>query len=366
MKIVIFDMDNLKNPHWAGGQALVTSEIGKRLSKKHNITVYCSKYPGWKNYTENGIEYRHIGLGSNNPKLNNIMYIFAIPFTALFLKADLIIEDFVAPISICLSPLYTNIPVIGRGSFFAPGEMTKKYHLPFDVILNQGIKLYKHFIALNPNQVKLMSEINPKICTHLIYNGVDSKNFNHPISDGQYILYMGRIDIFHKGIDMLINAYSKISSEINDKIYIMGSGSEEEISKLNKLIGDLNLKDRIKLLGRKTDEEKNSIIANSKYMVIPSRYEGHSLASLEAISFGKPFIFFSVSGFEWVKEGTSLRTSPFDLTQYSNHMLRLSQDESFRLEMSKNAREFAKEFDWDLVTEKYNKIFHEVSQIKNE
>ncbi len=360
IKIAIFDMDNMKNPHWAGGQARVTYETGKRLSKKHEVKVYCSKYPGWKNYILDNISYIHIGLGSKYPKLNNFIYITSIGKIALRLKADIIIEDFVAPFSVCFTPLYTKIPVIGRGSFFAPGEMLKKYKLPFDIVLKIGIKIYKYFIALNINQVKIVEKLNPKINTRLIYNGVDSKNFEHNIVDGDYILYMGRIDLFHKGLDLLLEAYFRASSEINEYLYIMGTGSEEEIDKILKLIKKFNLFDRVKILGKKNGDEKDQIIMNSKFMVFPSRYEGHSLGSLESLSFGKPFIYFDIPGFEWVKKDVSINIAAYNVEEYKNSIIELSKNNILRKSMSAKAREFSKQFDWDEVTKKYEDYIYQI------
>src|SRR3990167_7399104 len=100
MKIAIIDMDNLKNPFWAAGQARATREVGKRLALKHEVVVYCSKYPNYKDYEEDGVKYIHIGLGTKNPKVNNIAFVLSIPFLVSRLKADIIIENFNAPVSV--------------------------------------------------------------------------------------------------------------------------------------------------------------------------------------------------------------------------------------------------------------------------
>jgi len=132
MNITFLDFDDIKNPLLSAGQAHATFEVGRRLVQKgHKVKVISSKYPGFKDRVEEGIEYRHIGVGTNNIRLNNFLYIFFIPFAVRKLKADIIIECFTAPISTLFSPLFSKIPVIGLPSMFNAKEFTKKYCLPF-------------------------------------------------------------------------------------------------------------------------------------------------------------------------------------------------------------------------------------------
>ena len=114
LHIAFLDFDDLKNPLLSGGQARATYEVGKRLVKLgHTVTIICSRYPGSKDYVGDGIFYKHIGLGSNNIKLNNAVFFLALPFAVANFKADAMIECFTAPISTCFSPLFTKTPVIG-------------------------------------------------------------------------------------------------------------------------------------------------------------------------------------------------------------------------------------------------------------
>ena len=148
MKIVVFDMDNIRNPHWGSGQAVATREIFKRLSARHEVTVYSSKYPNAKDYIEEGICYKHVGLGTNKSFLNNLAYIAVLPFLVRKIQADIIVEHFTAPFSLCFTPLFTRIPVIGLSSFFDSKILGQKYHLPFEIVPKKGAKYYRFFIGI--------------------------------------------------------------------------------------------------------------------------------------------------------------------------------------------------------------------------
>lgn len=113
LKIIFIDFDDIKNPLLGAGQAKATLEVGSRLvNHGHTVTVYCSKYPGYKNRIENGIRYHHIGISTPNIKLNNLIFIFSLPFVVPRLKGDILVESFAAPISTLFSPIYTRIPVV--------------------------------------------------------------------------------------------------------------------------------------------------------------------------------------------------------------------------------------------------------------
>ena len=153
-------MDNLRNPHWKGGQARVTWQIGRRLAQKgHEVVVFCSKYRTYKDYTEDGIIYKHVGLVSKNPQLTNFVFLLILPFIVRKIKADIILENFTAPIATCFSPLFTKIPVIFTTPFLNPGSMEKRYKLPFSKIMNFGLKFYKYGIPLTVEQENIIKKL---------------------------------------------------------------------------------------------------------------------------------------------------------------------------------------------------------------
>lgn len=360
MKIVILDMDDLKNPHWGSGQAKVTREIGKHLSKDHQIVVYSSKYPGYKDYKADGVEYKHIGLGSNFSKLNNIFFVISSPFYAANIKADVLIENFTAPFSVSLVPLFARLPVVGSPSFFASKDLAEKYKLPFDVVTRVLIKLYKYSIAFNSVQEKELIDLNPKLKTRLVFNGADDNYFNIKTSEQNYLLFIGRIDINHKGLDILLNAFRKIKNKVEDKLYVVGSGTAEDETKLKQLISQYDLSDKVQFLGKKNGEDKVNLLKNAKIIVAPSRYESMSLTALEAISLGKPVVCFDIPGFDWLDDKACMKVAPFDVDQYAQALKKYLTDGSERKRIGLEARKVAKTFSWKNSANQLEKFLYEV------
>ncbi len=360
INIAILDMDNLKNPHWAGGQARVTVEIGKRLVERHSITVYCSKYPDYEDYTENGIKYIHIGLGTNHARLNNIAYILILPFVVRKIKADIILENFTAPFATCFSPLFTKIPVVFLTSFFNPKALEKKYKIPFHIITKFGLKFYKYGIPLTKEQENEVKKNNNKINTMVIPNGVDGNYFEHPITEKNYILYFGRIDMNSKGIDLLLEAFSLVCNRVSEDLYIMGSGTQSEEAKMKNLIKIYGLEKRVKLLGRIFSPEKERYVAESKFVVCPSRYESLGLSALESMALGKAVVCFDISGFKWADNSICFKVEDISVEALAEKILEASKNHEVRRNVAKKAREFARNYDWDKSTHLYESFFEQV------
>ncbi|MGL5190342.1 MAG: glycosyltransferase [Cetobacterium sp.] len=102
----------------------------------------------------------------------------------------------------------------------------------------------------------------------------------------KYILSIGRLEETQKDFTTLIKAYKSISEKIEEKLYIIGDGRHKE--NLEKLIEDLNLKDRVVLLGFR----KNPYpwIKNASFFVHSSKFEGLPTVLIEASILGKAII----------------------------------------------------------------------------
>ena len=101
--------------------------------------------------------------------------------------------------------------------------------------------------------------------------------------------FVGRLDIYTKGLDTLITAFSNfIKKHPNAELWIIGDSKERDL--LEKMIRKSNLNDTVKLLGSKFGAEKEAFLNKIDIFVHPSRNEGLPSSVLEAASFGKPCI----------------------------------------------------------------------------
>lgn len=101
--------------------------------------------------------------------------------------------------------------------------------------------------------------------------------------------FVGRLDIYTKGLDLLMESFAAFSRQYPDsKLWIIGDGSEKE--KLHQMIIQYSLQQKVQLLGSKFGEEKNDLIRKMDVFLHPSRNEGLPVSVIEAAAFGKPCI----------------------------------------------------------------------------
>jgi GalNAc-alpha-(1->4)-GalNAc-alpha-(1->3)-diNAcBac-PP-undecaprenol alpha-1,4-N-acetyl-D-galactosaminyltransferase len=94
-----------------------------------------------------------------------------------------------------------------------------------------------------------------------------------------YILSVGRLNI-QKNFEMLITAYSNITIKNNLKLLIVGEGNER--IKLEKLIKDLDMEEKILLIGQK--ENIKDYYLQSEIYILSSSFEGFPNVLVEALS----------------------------------------------------------------------------------
>lgn len=97
---------------------------------------------------------------------------------------------------------------------------------------------------------------------------------------------VGRLDIAHKGQDMLLDVLAKPSWRSRDwRLTFYGDGSNRDI--LTRLIGRLDLAARVVVAGHAPIER---IWSENHILIMPSRFEGGPMTTIEAMWCGRPVV----------------------------------------------------------------------------
>ena len=158
-----------------------------------------------------------------------------------------------------------------------------------------------------------------------------------------------------KQFDKLIDAWSILESKYPDwKVCIAGEGSERE--KIELRIKEKNLMN-VELMGFQKDVY--SLYSRSAIFVMTSTYEGFSLATLEAQSFGLPTVCFLCEG--GLSEIIIDKQNGFFVPMNDTKMLaktieKLISSPELYNEMSNNALKLSKRFCDDVIIEKWEAI----------
>ncbi len=104
------------------------------------------------------------------------------------------------------------------------------------------------------------------------------------------ILFLGRIH-FKKGLDILCKAWSHLAPVWPDtQLVLAGPDFEGTQTKVEQLIHQLGIRNRVTFTGMLKADMKWSALAASEFFVLPSYSEGLSVSVLEAMGVGKPVV----------------------------------------------------------------------------
>ena len=201
------------------------------------------------------------------------------------------------------STLISTITMLVEG--FDVNFLRKTVYRLFDLVKE---KTAKHFIVVSETlrQFLIHQKSIPTQKVVKIHNGIEVNLYNPNAKKGfQYFksekntgkLVIGAIGrlVWQKGFEYLIEAIPSIAESVPDiKCYVIGDGPLK--SKLEQLIIDKNLNDKVRLLGFRDDI--NNILSEMHIIVVPSLLEGFPMITLEAMSMARPIVASRIPGIQ--------------------------------------------------------------------
>ncbi len=131
--------------------------------------------------------------------------------------------------------------------------------------------------------------------TFVVGNGVNlpsSKALASPGSKAQLkFVFLGRLDIKHKGLDLLLEACMLLQKKLRKsqvQILLYGSDVAGSKTKLETLINKYQIHDFTYIKNSVWGEQKQIVFQSTDLFLHTSRFEGHPMAVLEALSYGIP------------------------------------------------------------------------------
>jgi len=167
------------------------------------------------------------------------------------------------------------------------GRYSEKY---LDEYL-KGLACADFVVCLTEHDAFLFSKYNCHSCC--IGNPVNINHSEHCNLERKQLLAVGRIEIEHKGLDLLLDAFD-LANVPEWTLNITGDGNDRQ-ALVEKIIG-LKKCDKVLLKGQLLDNNLLQEYKNSSIFIMTSRWEGFPLTMLEAMSFGLPIISTPVTG----------------------------------------------------------------------
>jgi len=237
--------------------------------------------------------------------------------------------------------------------------MKKAYFNLFEKkVLSRAYKVH----SIGQSEVDGLKQIYPNEKNFLLPYGfqlqtsaVRKKPNQHAFTIG----FVGRLDTWTKGLDLLIQAFSEFQKmENNSNLWIVGDGPGK--ADLLKYIKENNV-ENVVLWGSKFGDEKDGLISQMHVFVHPSRNEGLPASVLEASAMGVPVIVSKPTNVAEpvarFKAGTALASNTKEDLKEAFLQLKQTKNNAMKT-LSENARKMvADEYSWDNLISKYDTLY---------
>ncbi len=372
MRILQLIYESFRSPFGFGGAGVRALEIYKRLKDRHDVTLLCMKYPGASDGEIEGL--RHVFVGTEDGGLTRSVFSYTAK-AAHFVRRhgdefDVIVENFL-PSTPVFSRFLTKTPVILQVQGIMERHSLKKFHSVYSIPMYIAEKYYPRFydrfifvseITKEKVMAKIVGSLSParrknkiELCS-VIPNGVDAEFLKVRSEGGDFLLFFSRIDIYTKGLDLLMKAFEHISPEYpNLRLILAGY----EFDRFKDLVSGFNasVTNNMEYAGFVTGDEKVRLLAGAKIFVLPSRHESSPISILEAAACGKPVIVSDIPELSFVgREGFGVSFPSGSAEGLKGVIKALLDDDKRRISMGARGREFASRFLWDDIAIQFEDV----------
>ncbi|HSX25301.1 MAG TPA: glycosyltransferase family 4 protein [Candidatus Andersenbacteria bacterium] len=370
---------NNEFPPIGGGGSTVTKYAIKRLvASGHAVTLITSRYkdlphreiidgatviriPALRKYKDYSSMIELVSFG-----ISALIYCF---FFTMSNRVDFIFAFFAVPAG-WVAWILSYIRAIPYGVYFGgsdipnanPSRFARIY--PFITPLLKAIWRRASFRSVCSEELRELAKASDPQSDFLsIPNGVETERFvpiGRPENPKVKILFIGRL-IPRKGFHRVVRALPKVRemAKIPFEIEVVGTGLYRE--ELDMLAEELGVSDLIRYVGMVPYDQLEKSYQYADIFVLTSLSEGMPSVILEAMGCGLPIIASNVGGNnEIVHEGQNGYLITGDAVDILAEKLSiLINDKELRTQMGNKSREYALQYDWKNIMDKYNDLIEQ-------
>ena len=248
-------------------------------------------------------------------------------------------------------------------------DLLKPFLFLNNLIFNKlSFKLIDKVVSITPWEHETLEKYTPKEKIITIPNGVDSILFKKISSNnfkrkhnikGKIILFFGRLNPT-KGPEILAKAGKDLVQERKELEFVFIGPDEGKAEEVKEIIKG---QERMYYFGPIQGKENIAeMYQASDVYVMPSYREGLPLTLFEAYASGLPVIASPVNGIPYeLKENVNGFLVPYgDIQLLKKRILQVLDDRKSALKFSKNNKEKAKNYSWDIIANRYENLYKQV------
>ncbi len=268
--------------------------------------------------------------------------------------------------------------VIGTGFGYSLllGEMSERLtcktigwqHSTFDSYFERqgfsgyGLKKYAKLAYKKLDQILVLTEADKKVFDEslnidsiVFYNPIPNRGMSRTECHNHNILFVGRLDKYHKGLEYLVTIMKETSSQISEaKYFIVGDGPDRQW--LVDEVKNVGLEEQVIFVGKTNDVDR--YYCDATVLLQTSRFEGFGMTIVEAMSHGVPIVSFHNYGPDEIIQDdvNGYLIEKFDTDKFSERVVALSNNESERKRISDACLERAQDFFVERKVIQFNEI----------
>lgn len=354
--------DDPRNPWVAGGGAVRVFELYRHLAGRVDVTVATGSYPGARDEVVDGVRY--VRLGAASPYAwSRLSYAAAANRLLRTAAYDAAVFDFST-----YTPIF--VPVdrpAGITVHHVSGPTAGERWGP---VLARGIgRLERAMIgrarrlsATSAATRELLATLAPHIPVDMVYAGVPDELFALPRQEEGYLLYFGRLDVFQKGLDTLLEAVAILARERPTvELRIAGRGKDTE--RVREMVATLGIDSNVRMLGAVSEDERQRLFAGAQVQLMPSRFEGFGMVAAEAMAAGVPLVAAAAGSLPEVVDAPrgGVLVPPGDPAALAAAVAALLDDPGRRAALAQGARASAERFRWKAVARDHLHFLHRIA-----
>lgn len=186
------------------------------------------------------------------------------------------------------------------------------------------------------------------------------------VGEDEYLIFSAGRLAAQKGFEYLIRSAVQLTVRLNRPFRIMIAGEGELREKLEELSRELKVESRVSFLGFRHDV--GNLLTAADLVVLPSLWEGLSIALLEAMAAGKPIVTTRIgSNLEVVTDQeTAVLVDSADSEQLTDAIVRCASDPELCGSMGRRAAaRFRRDYTYDRMLDDYIRTYRRLLEAKH-
>lgn len=361
-----FSYDSPWNPSFGGGGAQRDWEILRRLQGAWNVTYAVGGFPG-RQTPHDCVRWLGNGRGRWSGRMSYMAaanrYARAHPPGAGIWSIS---PSVFAPVGAYLShPERTAVSLfhlVGWNAWtkYGPLGLVALWHE------RQILSKMKHFLCINGATARQVARRRSDAEITVVPTGFNPLHETGTPRQAGGILFFGRIDLYMKGIDRLLQAFAILAAKLPDATLVLAGRADPKVGvQLARLVASHPHASRISIVTNPDETRKAELFRSASVFCSPSRFEGWCIAAVEAQSCGIPVVASTADGFlDSVDDGISGILVPNEESSIAAGVAaaieRLLTDGELAGRLGRGGMAKAAALTWDSVARRHDDVFRKI------